>query len=77
MMLPHQHVPDGDAHQRRLLRSVGRPTPNTTITIVNEVGGPVGVGEVGEIEVNAPGRMKELWKDPEGTKARLLPDGSV
>lgn len=77
MMLPHQHVPDGDAHQRRLLRSVGRPTPNATITIVNEDGLPVGVGEVGEIAVKAPGRMKELWKDPEGTKARLLPDGSV
>lgn len=77
MMHPFQHAPDGDEHQRRLLRSVGRPTPNTVITIVNEDGAPVEQGEVGEIAVKAPGVMKEIWKDPETTAARFLADGSL
>lgn len=69
MLLPHQH--------RERPRSVGRPTPNTVLTVVDDEGTPVPTGEIGEIAVRTPGRMRELWGDPEGTAARLLPDGSL
>jgi acyl-CoA synthetase (AMP-forming)/AMP-acid ligase II len=69
MLLPHQH--------RRRPASVGRPTPNTVLTIVDEQGGPLPVDEVGEIAVLTPGQMRGQWKDPEGTAARTLPDGRL
>lgn len=77
MLLAGQHLPDGTDRERRWLRSVGRPTPNSVVTVVDEEGRTLAPGEVGEIAVNTPGRMTELWRDPEGTATRLLPDGSV
>ncbi len=77
MLLPHQHRPHGSEDDRRRLRSVGRATPNTVITIVDDDGHPLPQGEAGEIAVLSPGAMKELWRDPEGTAARRLADGSV
>jgi acyl-CoA synthetase (AMP-forming)/AMP-acid ligase II len=68
MLLPHQH--------RDHPRSVGRATPNNVVTIVDEKGEPVPVGEIGEIAVRGGPRMLELWKEPEATAARTLPDGS-
>jgi acyl-CoA synthetase (AMP-forming)/AMP-acid ligase II len=68
MLLPHQH--------RDRPRSVGRATPNNVVTIVDEQGHAVPVGEIGEIAVNCGPRMREIWKDPEATAARTLPDGS-
>ncbi|KUN57442.1 hypothetical protein AQJ46_47790 [Streptomyces canus] len=77
MLLPHQHKPDGTEEERRLMRSVGRPTPNTTVTVVDDEGNPLPPYEIGEIAAKAPGGMKEIWKDPEATAARILPDGSI
>jgi acyl-CoA synthetase (AMP-forming)/AMP-acid ligase II len=77
MLLAHQHRPHGTPEERRWLRSVGRATPNTTITIVDDDGSPLPQGETGEVAVLSPGGMKELWRDPEGTRARRLDDGSV
>jgi acyl-CoA synthetase (AMP-forming)/AMP-acid ligase II len=77
MLLPHQHRPDGTEEERRLMRSVGRPTPHTTISILDEDGRPLPTGEVGEIAVTARSRMKEIWKDPEATAARIRPDGAL
>lgn len=77
MLLPHQHRPDGSERERRWMRSVGRATPNTFITVVGEDGAPLPRGEIGEIAVRTPGSMSGLWNDPEGTAARTLPDGSV
>jgi acyl-CoA synthetase (AMP-forming)/AMP-acid ligase II len=70
MLLPHQH-------RLPWTRSVGRPTPNTKITVADEEGRPLPRGEIGEIAVRTPGSMSGLWNDPEGTAARLLADGSV
>ena len=69
MLLPHQH--------RDRPASVGRPTPNTTLAIVDDDGEPLATGVVGEIAVRTPGQMSGQWKDPEGTAARTLPDGSI
>ena len=55
MLLAHQHCPRGSERERRWMRSVGRPTPNTTITIVDEHGDPLPVGEVGEVAAQDPG----------------------
>jgi acyl-CoA synthetase (AMP-forming)/AMP-acid ligase II len=68
MLLPHQH--------RDRPTSVGRATPNNVLTIVDDDGNPLPAGHVGEIAVRGPGRMLELWKEPEATAARTLPDGS-
>jgi acyl-CoA synthetase (AMP-forming)/AMP-acid ligase II len=77
MLLAHQHAPHGSERERRWMRSVGRPTANTQITIVDEELRPLPVGEIGEIAARTPGSMSGLWGDPDGTRARLLPDGSV
>jgi acyl-CoA synthetase (AMP-forming)/AMP-acid ligase II len=74
---PLHHRPEGDEHERRWLRSAGRPTPNSTVTILDENAAPLPPGEIGEIAINSPGRMKGIWRDPEATAARLLSDGSV
>jgi acyl-CoA synthetase (AMP-forming)/AMP-acid ligase II len=77
MLLAHQHCPHGSERERRWMRSVGRATPNTKITIVDEDRRPLPIGEVGEVAAATPGSMSGLWNDPEGTRARLLDDGSV
>jgi len=41
MLLAHQHCPHGSERERRWMRSVGRPTPNTKVTIVDEGGDPL------------------------------------
>jgi acyl-CoA synthetase (AMP-forming)/AMP-acid ligase II len=77
MLLPHQHVPHGSERDRRLMRSVGRPTPSTMLTIVDDDGNPVPTGEIGEVAAKARGCMLEIWKDPTASDARRLPDGSI
>lgn len=77
MLLAHEHEPDSRAPERRRTRSVGRPTPNTVVSVVDEDGNPLPPFAIGEIAANAPGVMLEIWKDPATTSARKLPDGSV
>jgi acyl-CoA synthetase (AMP-forming)/AMP-acid ligase II len=74
MLQPHEHPLDDEAGGQH---SVGRATPNVTLRIVDENGEPVPRGSIGEVAVQAPGQMTELWNDPEATRARLLPDGSL
>jgi acyl-CoA synthetase (AMP-forming)/AMP-acid ligase II len=69
MLLPHQHLSRPN--------SVGRPTPNTVLKIVDDDGAESPIGETGEIAVRTPGQMWGHWNDPEGTAARMLPDGSL
>jgi acyl-CoA synthetase (AMP-forming)/AMP-acid ligase II len=77
MLLPHQHVLDGTEAEQRRLRSVGRPTPRVVVTVRDDDGAEVPVGEIGEIAVWSGFVMSGIWGDPEGTANRLLPDGSV
>ncbi len=69
MLLPHQHLDRP--------RSVGRPTPNTALRIVDDDGAELPVNEVGEIAARTPGQMWGQWNDPDGTAARTLADGSI
>jgi len=77
ILAPQHHVLDGDERQRSWLRSVGRPTPNSEVVIMDDDGNELPAGEVGEIVGRSPGAMRELWGAPEATAERMSPDGWV
>ncbi|MCK9249677.1 MAG: AMP-binding protein [Solirubrobacteraceae bacterium] len=77
MLYPHEHVSEGTETERGRLRSVGRPTPSTKLTIVDKDGNAVPPGTIGEVAARHEGMMSGIWKDPEATAARTLPDGSI
>ncbi len=55
--------------------STGRPTPPVTdLRIVDEDGGELGAGEIGEICIKGPTVMRGYWRQPEAT-AEALRDG--
>ncbi|ASR38098.1 hypothetical protein BAY61_27280 [Prauserella marina] len=68
---------DHTARDGKYLRSAGRATANSRITIVDEHGAELPQGEIGEIAFDTPGAFTEIWGDPAATKARKLADGSV
>jgi acyl-coenzyme A synthetase/AMP-(fatty) acid ligase len=74
VLRPHEHVavPGSSRH-----RSAGRPTHNVDLTIRDDDGHRLPVGEIGEVATRSHGTMSGLWNDPDGTRARTLPDGSV
>lgn len=55
--------------------TIGRASPNVTITILDEAGQPLPVGEAGEIAISGDVVMSEYWLDPELSAARLGPHG--
>jgi long-chain acyl-CoA synthetase len=59
-----------------LLESIGRPSPNVEVTLVNREGREVALGEVGEIVVRGDTVMKRYFNDPEKTAA-VLKDGAL
>jgi acyl-CoA synthetase (AMP-forming)/AMP-acid ligase II len=77
VLTPRFHRPDGSERERQYLRSAGRPTINTVVTIRDDDGTLLDTGETGEICVQTPGAMTGIWNDPEATAARLTPDGAV
>lgn len=77
MLFPHEHVLEGDEVAMRRVRSVGRPSPNTVITIRDEDGAELPAGEIGEIAILSPFTMSGIWLDDEATKHRLTADGAV
>ena len=54
--------------------SVGLPVPGTEVRILDDLGGEVPAGEVGEICARSPGVMQGYWQAPEIT-AEALRDG--
>lgn len=60
-----------------LLRSSGRPVFGSMVRIVADDGSEQPAGELGEILIDTPGTMKELWGDPCGTEARITTEGFV
>lgn len=75
VLRPQDHHLDGD--ERHLLRSAGKPTPNTTVTIRDEEGEVLPDREVGEVCCRTPGRMDRIWKDAAVTRTRILEDGAI
>jgi acyl-CoA synthetase (AMP-forming)/AMP-acid ligase II len=77
VLRPDEHVTAGDPQCQRRVRSAGRPTPNSIVKIIDEDGRELPVGEVGEIAALTPGAMKEVWRDPQATAQRIMPDGFI
>jgi long-chain acyl-CoA synthetase len=60
--------------ERAKLGSIGRPSPNVEIAVVDEQGRALPPGQPGELAVRGGMVMKEYWKQPELT-ARVLRGG--
>lgn len=74
---PRHHRVDGPPEERAWLRSAGRPTPNALVRILDDDGRELPVGEVGEIVGYTPGRMAQIWNDPDRTAERITDDGGL
>jgi long-chain acyl-CoA synthetase len=68
---PEDHVLEGAPR----MRSAGKPLPGVEVAILDESGGRVPTGEVGEIAVRAVANMSGYWNLPEATVRTLTPDG--
>jgi acyl-CoA synthetase (AMP-forming)/AMP-acid ligase II len=77
ILRPRHHVTDGTERQRSWIRSAGRPTLNSVVTVRDDEDTILGPGEIGEVCVQNPGAMKGLWNDPEANHARFTPDGAI
>jgi len=55
--------------------SIGLPVPSTEISIRNDAGAALGIGEIGEICVRGPQVMRGYWNRPAETAEVMLPDG--
>jgi hypothetical protein len=55
--------------------SIGLPLPSTEVSICDEEGNPVAIGEVGEIWIRGPQVMKGYWNRPDETEKVLVGDG--
>jgi long-chain acyl-CoA synthetase len=55
--------------------SIGLPISSTEVSIVNDDGAPLAVGEVGEICVRGPQVMLGYWQRPDETAKVMLPGG--
>ncbi len=55
--------------------SIGLPLPSTEVSIRDEEGKSVAIGEVGEIWIRGPQVMKGYWNRPDETEKVLVGDG--
>lgn len=62
---PEEH----DRSRPERLASCGRPLPGVDVRIVDDTGGALGIGAVGEVEVRGDIVMARYWDDPEATAA--------
>jgi fatty-acyl-CoA synthase len=67
--------PEAHDPARGKLRSCGLPYPGFELKIVDPIGEPVPVGEVGEIVLRSAAVMKGYWNNPAATAASLFPGG--
>ncbi|MGK5085532.1 long-chain-fatty-acid--CoA ligase [Bdellovibrionota bacterium FG-1] len=54
---------------------VGLPIPSTEVTIVDDDGKELGIGQAGEVCIRGPQVMKGYWKRPDETALVFLPNG--
>jgi len=55
--------------------SIGLPIPSTDVSIRDDAGKELGIGEVGEICIKGPQVMEGYWQRPEETAEVMLPGG--
>ena len=75
MLPPEDHFLDGTPREievkLRRLTSIGKPLEDVEVAIVNEDGGPVAVGETGEIVARGPRMMSGYWQESAATQETL------
>ncbi len=75
MLPPEDHVlagaPEEVERKLKRLTSIGKPLDDVEISIVDEDGQPVPMGEVGEIVASGPRIMKGYWKQEEATGSAI------
>ena len=75
MLPPEDHVLEGSGDEvekkLRRLTSIGKPLDDVEVQIVDEDGGPVPVGEVGEIVARGSRMMRGYWQQEEATRDSL------
>lgn len=59
----------------RIAGTVGQVLPGVTARIVDEAGKPVGVGEVGQLQVTGKNVFRGYWRMPEKTAEEFTEDG--
>ncbi|MHB1044354.1 MAG: acyl-CoA synthetase [Eubacteriales bacterium] len=75
LLLPKEdHVLEGTEEQLRRLQSAGREVYGVRVRVVNDKGGDVIPGEIGEIIIAGDNIMSEYWKLPSAT-AETIRDG--
>ena len=57
--------------------TVGRPRPGVTVTVRDEAGVELAVGEIGEVCLASAAAMSGYWRDPEASQAAFTADGAV
>ncbi len=57
--------------------SVGRPQPGVRLSILDEGGGPVGPGAIGEVCLGSPAVMEGYWRNSGANAEVFTEDGSV
>ena len=57
------------------MMSIGLPIPSTEVSIREEDGRELGLGEVGEICIRGPQVMAGYWQRPEETEKTMFPGG--
>ncbi len=57
--------------------SIGLPLPSTEVSVKDDSGRDVGVGEVAELCVRGPQVMRGYWNRPDETAKVMLPDGWI
>jgi malonyl-CoA/methylmalonyl-CoA synthetase len=63
-------------HGERRVGSVGLPLPGVEARIVDpQDETPLGIGQVGEVQVRGPNVCKGYWRQPDKTAAAFTPDG--
>jgi long-chain acyl-CoA synthetase len=68
---PEDHVPEGSPR----MRAAGKPLPGVEVKIIDEAGGEVPCGEVGEIATRSIANMAGYWKLEEATAKTIDTDG--
>src|SRR6185503_12127894 len=54
---------------------IGLPLPNVWITILDDDGNEVPLGQAGEIAIKGPQVMSGYWQQPDETAKVMMPDG--
>lgn len=63
---------DHDLNGNERMLSAGKAQPGVLLKVVDESGGALPPGQVGEVCIASPANMKGYWKLPEATEATLI-----